>query len=263
MSRKQFADLDFQSVSRIRNLPAPQNNDEPVRLTELNNAIEGLKQKDPAVVGTQGNLNLSSPGATIDGVTLASGNRVLVKAQTTQSENGLYIWNGAAVAMTRAADANTAAELNGALVPVTGGTNAGTNWRQTATVTTLGSDNVTWAQFGTSASQATETSAGVAELATQAETDTGTDDLRIVTPLKLTNWSGRKRKFTATFGDGSATQYDHTHNFNTRDVQVAVYRNSTPWDDVEVDVERPDANTVRVRFTSAPASNAYNIVIIG
>lgn len=38
--------------------------------------------------------------------------------------------------------------------------------------------------------QATETVAGIAEIATQAETDTGTDDTRIVTPLKLKNWTG-------------------------------------------------------------------------
>lgn len=37
--------------------------------------------------------------------------------------------------------------------------------------------------------QATETKAGIAEIATQAEVDAGTDDTRIVTPAKLNNWS--------------------------------------------------------------------------
>lgn len=39
---------------------------------------------------------------------------------------------------------------------------------------------------------ATETTAGKAELATQSETDTGTDDERIVTPLKLNTWGKLK-----------------------------------------------------------------------
>ena len=42
----------------------------------------------------------------------------------------------------------------------------------------------------TSADQATETERGIAEIATQAETDAGTDDERFITPLKLANYSG-------------------------------------------------------------------------
>ena len=54
-----------------------------------------------------------------------------------------------------------------------------------------------------------------------------------------------------------------THNFNTRDVTVTVYRNSTPWDDVDVDVERSSVNTVEVRFATAPAAGAFRIVVQG
>jgi len=261
--RKQLSDLDFVNAARIRNLPAPSANDEPVRLTELNSAIEGLKNKDPAVVSSQGNLNLASPGASIDGVSMSAGDRVLVRAQTSQPENGIYTWTGAASAMTRTLDANTATELNNALIPVTGGTDATKTFRQTATITTLGTDNVTWVQFGTSASQATETAAGIAELATQAETNTGTDDLRIVTPLKLKNFTGFVKKVSAAFGDGAATQYDITHNFGTRDVVVEVYRTATPWDTVLCDVSRPDTNTVRLNFVTAPTSNQYTCVVTG
>jgi hypothetical protein len=48
-----------------------------------------------------------------------------------------------------------------------------------------------WAAGGGSVPDATETVKGIAELATQAETDAGVDDSRIVTPKKLANWSGR------------------------------------------------------------------------
>lgn len=267
MSKKILSDQDFLTASRILNLPAPASAAEPARKADLDAAVEGLKQKDPVRVSTQGNSNLASPGATIDGVAPTSGDRelgsVLVRSQTAPAENGLYIWNGAASAMTRTADASTAAELNGALVPVKEGTNAGQNWRQTATVVTLDTDAVTFAQFGTSAAQATETAAGVAEIATQAEADTGTDDTTIVTPLKMANWSGRKRKGTAQIGDGAATQYDITHNFGTRDVIVEVARNASPWDTILCDVSRPDANTVRLNFTAAPTSNQFIATVIG
>jgi len=45
-----------------------------------------------------------------------------------------------------------------------------------------------WMVAESNRDQATETALGLAELATQAETDAGTDDLRIVTPLKLTTF---------------------------------------------------------------------------
>ena len=84
MSRKQLSDLDFGGVARIRNLPAPVNPDEPVRQQDLNSAVEGLAWKDSCRVASQANVNLSSPGASIDGITLSVGDRVLIKAQTVQ-----------------------------------------------------------------------------------------------------------------------------------------------------------------------------------
>lgn len=267
MSKKILSDQDFLSASRILNLPAPSDPNEPARLADLNAAIEGLKEKDPVMVRTQANINLASPGATVDGETLTSGDRelgsFLAANQTDPAENGLYIWNGAATPATRAADASTAAELNGALVKIKAGTDSTSTWRQTATIVTLGTDAVNWTAFNTAAAQATESLAGVAEIATQAEADAGTDDQRIVTSLKLANWSGRKRKGTAVIGDGAATQYDITHNFGTRDVIVEVARNATPWDTVLCDVSRPDANTVRLNFTSAPTSNQFIATVIG
>ena len=54
-----------------------------------------------------------------------------------------------------------------------------------------------------------------------------------------------------------------THNFNSRDVKVEVYRNSTPWDTIDADIERPSVNAVDVRFATAPAAGAYRIVVEG
>ena len=263
MPRKFFTDLDLQSVSKVINVPTPSASGDAVPKSYVDSAIEGLAWKDSCRVATQANLNLASPGATIDGVTMVSQDRVLVRAQTAGAENGIYIWNGASSAMTRSLDCSTFDELEQAVASVEEGTSVGTTYRQTAVNGTLGTTTVTWAVFGTSAPSASETTSGTAELATQAETDAGTDDLRIVTPLKLATWSGRIKKVASNIGDGSATTYTVTHNLNTRDVIVRLFPNSGLYDDVEVDVQRSSVNAVALVFASAPASNAYRVVVIG
>lgn len=263
MSKQVLSDFDFNNAARIVNLPDPTLAQHPATKAYVDSAVEGLAWKDSVRVASTANLTITGPGATIDGVTMSANDRVLLKDQTTASQNGLYIWNGAAVTMTRAADANTFAELEQAVVTVEEGTSAGASFRQTAVNGTIDSTSVTWTSFGTSAAAATETTAGVLEIATQSETDTGTDDLRAITALKLNNWSGRKRKATATFGDGSATSFNIDHNFNTRDVQVEVYRNSGNYDSVLCDVTRPSVNRVTLTFAAAPAASAFNVVVLG
>lgn len=263
MSKQVLTDFDFNNAARIVNLPDPTLAQHPATKAYVDSAVEGLAWKDSVRVASTANLTITGPGATIDGVTMSANDRVLLKDQTTASQNGLYIWNGAAVPMTRAADANTFAELEQAVVTVEEGTSAGASFRQTAVNGTIDSTSVTWTSFGTSAAAATETTAGVLEIATQSETDTGTDDLRAITALKLNNWSGRKRKATATFGDGSATSFNIDHNFNTRDVQVEVYRNSGNYDSVLCDVTRPSVNRVTLTFAAAPAASAFNVVVLG
>lgn len=263
MSILQGSDLDFNSASRILNLPDATLPQHPATFAQLNAAVEGLAWKDGVRVGSTANLNLASPGASIDSISLTSGDRVLVKDQTTGNENGIYVWNGAATPMTRALDMSAAAEFEGAVVTVEEGTvNAGTTWRQTVVNLTVGTTTVTFTPFGTSVPAASETVAGIAELATQAETDTGSDDARIVTPLKLKTSKWAVKAFQQNIGDGSATQYDVTHSFGTRDVIVQVLRNSGNYDNIICDVSRTDTNTVRLNFAVAPSSNQFRVLII-
>lgn len=263
MPRKFFTDADFQGVSKVVNLPTPTSSGDAATKGYVDSAVEGLAWKDSVRVSTQGNINLASPGATIDGVTMVSQDRFLARSQTTQSQNGIYIWNGASSPATRALDASTFAELEQAVVTVEEGTDAGATFRQTQVNGTIDTSNVVFSSFGTAAPAASETTPGIAEIATQAETDTGTDDVRFVTPAKLASYAGRKLKNASSVGDGSATSFTITHNFNTRDVSVDVFPNSGDYDDVEVDVRRPTVNTVQVVFASAPASNAFRVVVIG
>lgn len=113
-----------------------------------------------ARVATTANLTLTAPGATIDGVTMVSGDLVLVKDQTTASANGVYVWNGAASTMTRAAVMDTTAEtLTGTLVVVSEGTTNQTTLWQLATFSpiTLGSTSLSFAKISSSDSIAIAT----------------------------------------------------------------------------------------------------------
>jgi regulator of RNase E activity RraA len=118
-----------------------------------------------------------------------------------------------------------------------------------------------WIQLEVNRDQATETALGLAEIATQTEVNTGTDDQRIVTPLKLkTLLDNRTGGYAANIGNGSATSYAVSHGLGTIDVNVMLKDNST-LAQVFADVVVTDANTVTVSFAVAPASNAYRVII--
>jgi hypothetical protein len=262
MATQVLTTLDFANIGKINNLPDGVGNQDPATVAQLKAAIEGLAAKDDVRVRTASNISLASPGATLDGVTMAANDRVLVAGQTAGAENGIYIYNSSSTAMTRAPDASTGAELLSALVPVTEGTSAGTVWRQTAVNIVLATTPISFVVFGTVSPPASESTAGISEIATQAETDAGTDDLRKVTPLKLANWPGRVRRYNQAIGDGTATQFTLTHNLGTRDIDVTVRRNSGNYDAVIVDVDALTVNTVRITFGAAPASGAFQVIVM-
>lgn len=115
-------------------------------------ATNALAWKQPVRAATTANGTLASAyenGDTIDGVTLATGDRILIKDQTTGSENGIYVVN-ASGAPTRAADADSGSDLLCATVKVSEGTtNADTTWGCTNNATiTVGTTALVWAQAG-------------------------------------------------------------------------------------------------------------------
>jgi hypothetical protein len=116
----------------------------------VDSVAQGLDIKPSVRAATTANITLSGP-QTVDGVSVIAGERVLVKNQTTTTQNGIYVV--AAGAWNRSTDTDTWVELVSAFTFVEEGTtNADTSWVSTVNAGgTLGSTAITFVQFGAAA----------------------------------------------------------------------------------------------------------------
>lgn len=74
--------------------------------------------------------------------------------------------------------------------------------------------------------------------------------------------NSRARKYTVAIGDGTATTFNITHNFNTLDTTASLREVSTGnW--VMTDMQTVDANTIKLLFATAPSSGQYRVVVTG
>ncbi len=103
--------------------------------TQITNVTTLFTSKGTVRVATTANGTLATAyenGDVVDGVTLATGDRILIKNQSSPAENGIYVVN-ASGAPTRASDMDVWSEVPGAWVTVQQGTtNADTTWLSTA-----------------------------------------------------------------------------------------------------------------------------------
>lgn len=140
----------------------------------VDSVLAGLSWKTSVRAATTvaGTLATSfANGQAIDGVTLVTGNRILIKNQAAPAENGIYVVASSG-APTRATDADTGTELVNATVYVSEGTNnADTGWTQTANAPiTIGTTGIVWAQFSGSGTGVSSFSAGTTGLTPSAST---------------------------------------------------------------------------------------------
>jgi hypothetical protein len=139
---------------KLVNVATPTSANDGANKAYVDSVSAGLDPKASVRVASQVDVTISAPGAAIDSISMVSGDRVLLKAQSTGSQNGIYIWNGAASPMTRASDADTSAEVTAGMYTfVEEGTNAGQGWNLvTANPITLGTTALVFSQFSGGAS---------------------------------------------------------------------------------------------------------------
>lgn len=130
----------------LTNLADPVNDQDAATKFYVDSVAQGLDVKASVKAATSGNITLSG-AQTIDGVSIVAGDRVLVKSQTAQADNGIYVASN--TSWSRSADANTFAELVSAYTFVEEGTTyADTGWVCTVNAGgTLGVTPITWSQF--------------------------------------------------------------------------------------------------------------------
>jgi hypothetical protein len=140
------SDVSFNS-RKITGLATPTTDSDAANKGYVDSVVQGLHPKQAVRAATTTNIATLSGALTVDGVSLVAGNRVLVKDQTTASQNGIYVV--ASGAWTRATDADIWDELISAYVFVQeGATNADIGFICTVdSGGTLGTTAVTFAQF--------------------------------------------------------------------------------------------------------------------
>jgi hypothetical protein len=135
---------------KITGLGTPTDSTDAATKAYVDSATEGLHIHESVVAATTANVSLATAlenGDTLDGVTLATGDRILVKNQTIKSQNGIYVVQTSGQPA-RATDFDTATEIDsGDFVFVYSGGQAGTGWVQTYRPVTIGTDEINFTQF--------------------------------------------------------------------------------------------------------------------
>jgi phage-related tail fiber protein len=281
---------------RLTNVANPSADNDAANKGYVDATRQGLDIKDSVRVATTANITLSGT-QTIDNVAVIAGDRVLVKDQTTQTANGIYVV--ASGGWTRSTDADTGAKLTGGsfVFVEQGNANADSGWVMTADGTiTIGSTNITWAQFsgagqidagagltktGNTINVATASTARIVvnandiDLATVANPQTGAAVGTVFVQSIATDSWGRvttvtngTRKFTAqnpllTVTSGS-TNWSIAHNLGVADYILQI-RQVSNNEIVEADVFLTNAGTATVTIASTAVSipaDTYRVTIL-
>jgi hypothetical protein len=284
-------------TSKITGLGTPTADTDAANKGYVDSVAQGLDTKASVVAATAtaGTLATSfANGQIVDGVTLATTDRILIKNQADATENGIYTVN-ASGAPTRSTDMDNGTEFPGAYVFVEQGTvNADTGWVCTNNApVTLGTTNIVWTQFSGAGTYTasngvlltgsnftfaprsgyglqTGSSGAEIKLATTSGLNLSSDlavgagnGISVLTNTVAIDSAVVVSKYNASIGDGSATSYTVTHNLGTRDVQVTIYDNTAPYAEVIADVQHTTTNTITLLFSVAPTSNQYRVVVQG
>lgn len=207
------ADVDVPSWGQVRTL--------------VNSAISNLDYKGSVRLASTSNISIASAPATLDGVTLAAGNRILLKDQAAAAQNGIWVFAAAGQPLTRAADADADTEVTpGLWVTVEeGAANADTAWWITTDgPITIGTTAIVFSQF------------------------------------PLASGGSTVQDFSALGPPSASSTWVVTHNLGTKNVLVQVWDVAT---DEEVDVHKAatTGDTVTISAGVNLAQGGYRVVI--
>jgi hypothetical protein len=322
-----FVDLTTaQTIAGIKTFSANPTVPTPVGSTDVANksyvdsTAQGLNVKPSARVSTTGSETFTIlagnvttiAGLTVDGVTLAINDRLLIKdaplatgvgsSNSTQPGNGAYVVtaNTTNLTVARTSDMSGSNTPLGAFIFVeTGTVNTSAGFTvsvpNSAGTFIYGTGNIQWTQFsgageilaGTGITKTGNTIAlttpvtvtnggsGAGTLTglikgngtsafTAAVSGTDYAPATATTNILKGNGSGgfTSAKFIATIGDGTSTSIAVTHSLGTQDV-LAQIRDATSNAKVECDIIQTSTTVTTFTFVTAPATNAYKVVIIG
>ena len=244
-------------------------------LSDIQNAQAGLNVKLSVLLAeSTTNVDLGTfnvDGGYLDGNgAVQAGSRVLLLAQTTATENGIYIVQNDG-SLTRAADSLNPEKGDFTLVET--GTHASQGWILTDPTTG------TWVQFsaageytagnginisGGAISAVVNDAAGMslngdgiaANLGTGLQFNGSSGAIEIIDYTYLT------KKMAQTIGDASNISFDIIHNFGTLDVSVTIYDTNT-GEEVFADVTHSNTSKINVAFAVAPTVNQFRVVVVG
>lgn len=230
--------------------------------------------KDTAKVATTANIANLAGGApsTLDGVALAVNDRVLVKDQSTGSQNGLYtvttVGTGANGTWARAGDADSSAEVRpGIIVPVDQGTVGADKLYMLTTngPITLGTTSLTFAPYGASSGEIGVAGNGLTKTGVTYDVGAGsgiivTADAVAIDPAVVT------RVVRGTIPSGGSASVNIVHALNlaaNANIGNLVLVDRATGDEIKFGWTRIDGNTVSVVLPAAPSANQWDWTVIG
>jgi hypothetical protein len=193
--------------------------------TALAGLTSGLVFKGSVRAAVSTNVSVTSAPSTVDGITPVNGDVFLLMGNTTASENGPRVWTAAGAAMVRATNWDTSGEaVLGSFWDVREGTSADTFALMTNdTAITLNTTALTFVIRGTT---------------------TATTGFTTTCP-----------------GVTAGNPWTITHNLNTKWVIVQVARTASPYDIVDIRIERTSVNVVTAQPDVALTSGDYEVMV--
>lgn len=237
----------------------------------------GQTLKGTVRVAATTNVNIASAPATVDGVTLATNDLVLLTAQTTGSQGGVYVFNGTGNAMTRATNWDSSAEaVLGSYWIVREGTNADKFALLTNdTAIVMGTTTPTFTFSGSGGGTTYTAGAGLALSGADFSIGAGTgisvlaDSVAVDTAVVVRKVGGLIPATTGGIFSITGANVTVNHALSNTSPQVQVYADSSPasgftaQEPVEVGYTVVDANNIVVTLPVAPATNAWRIQVQG